>query len=169
MSGNGNTPNRVPGRVFGQVLVAEPAVDAGGRLAPWLAQFLVRLAALVGPVVTNDGTSITGAVSNVQASVLSLVGSTGTDAATQAALAELFDQVDAPRPPAPDVEAVAIGGPGAPALDCCVPALAPLEPWAQSGDVSVATAIYAPLVNGDLPGPTLVADPYGQCIMVAIT
>jgi hypothetical protein len=30
------------------------------------------------------------------------------------------------------------------------------------------TAIYAPLVNGDLPGPTLIADPYGQCIMVQI-
>lgn len=29
-------------------------------------------------------------------------------------------------------------------------------------------AVYAPLVNGDLPGPTLIADPYGQCIMVQI-
>lgn len=31
------------------------------------------------------------------------------------------------------------------------------------------TAIYAPLVNGDLPGPTLLADPFGQCVMVEIT
>jgi hypothetical protein len=28
--------------------------------------------------------------------------------------------------------------------------------------------IWAPLVNGDLPGPTLIADPLGQCIMVEI-
>jgi hypothetical protein len=29
-------------------------------------------------------------------------------------------------------------------------------------------AIYAPLVNGDLPGPTLISDPYGQCVMAQI-
>lgn len=34
--------------------------------------------------------------------------------------------------------------------------------------IGVTSAIYAPLVNGDLPGPTLIADPYGQCIMVEI-
>lgn len=28
--------------------------------------------------------------------------------------------------------------------------------------------VWAPLVNGDLPGPTLIADPLGQCIMVEI-
>jgi hypothetical protein len=28
--------------------------------------------------------------------------------------------------------------------------------------------IYAPLVNGDLPSPGLIADPFGQCIMVQI-
>lgn len=39
--------------------------------------------------------------------------------------------------------------------------------WTQGGGSS-GSAIYAPLVNGDLPGPTLVADPYGQCIMVEI-
>jgi hypothetical protein len=31
------------------------------------------------------------------------------------------------------------------------------------------SGIYAPLVNGDLPGPTLIADPLGQCVMVEIT
>ncbi len=29
--------------------------------------------------------------------------------------------------------------------------------------------IYAPLVNGDLPGPTAIADEYGQFIMVEIS
>lgn len=33
---------------------------------------------------------------------------------------------------------------------------------------TTATSIYAPLVNGDLPGPVLVADPLGQTIMVQI-
>ena len=37
----------------------------------------------------------------------------------------------------------------------------------SSGSVS-SSSIYAPLVNGDLPGPTLVADGQGQCIMVPI-
>lgn len=39
--------------------------------------------------------------------------------------------------------------------------------WTQGGGGS-GSAIYAPLVNGDLPGPTLMADPFGQCIMVEI-
>ncbi len=30
-------------------------------------------------------------------------------------------------------------------------------------------AIYAPLANGDLPGPVLVADADGQCVMVEIS
>lgn len=34
--------------------------------------------------------------------------------------------------------------------------------------VTATTGIYAPLVNGDLPGPTLIADSVGQCIMVQI-
>lgn len=38
-----------------------------------------------------------------------------------------------------------------------------------SGGSPGVTSIYAPLVNGDLPGPTLIADPFGQCIMVPIT
>lgn len=40
--------------------------------------------------------------------------------------------------------------------------------WLQAGSGSSGTAIYAPLVNGDLPGPTLIADPFGQCVMVEI-
>jgi hypothetical protein len=40
------------------------------------------------------------------------------------------------------------------------------------GDTLVATATAGngmlPLVNGDLPGPSLIADPYGQCIGVAL-
>jgi hypothetical protein len=31
-----------------------------------------------------------------------------------------------------------------------------------------APRIYAPLATGELPGPDLVADGYGQCIMVPI-
>lgn len=34
--------------------------------------------------------------------------------------------------------------------------------------VSGAGRIYAPVVNGDLPGPNLMADPYGQVIMAEI-
>jgi hypothetical protein len=34
--------------------------------------------------------------------------------------------------------------------------------------LSTAGRAYAPLVNGDLPGPTLMADPLGQCIMAPI-
>ena len=40
---------------------------------------------------------------------------------------------------------------------------------ASSGTLSATGGgIYAPLVNGDLPGPTLIADPFGQCVMVQI-
>lgn len=39
----------------------------------------------------------------------------------------------------------------------------------SSGGSGGTTAIYAPLVNGDLPGPTAIADPFGQFIMVPIT
>jgi hypothetical protein len=31
------------------------------------------------------------------------------------------------------------------------------------------TAVYAPWANGDLPGPTLMATPDGQCVMVPVT
>ena len=34
---------------------------------------------------------------------------------------------------------------------------------------SATAAIYAPLVNGDLPGPVAIADPFGQFIMTPIT
>ena len=34
--------------------------------------------------------------------------------------------------------------------------------------LSGAGAVWAPLTNGSIPGPGLVADPYGQCIMVQI-
>lgn len=37
-----------------------------------------------------------------------------------------------------------------------------------ASSVSISSTAWAPLVNGDLPGPTLVADPIGQCIMVPI-
>ena len=33
---------------------------------------------------------------------------------------------------------------------------------------ATGSAIYAPWVNGDLPGPHLMADPFGQCVMVQI-
>jgi hypothetical protein len=33
----------------------------------------------------------------------------------------------------------------------------------------VAAVIFAPLVTGTLPGPELIADAFGQCIMVPIT
>ena len=40
---------------------------------------------------------------------------------------------------------------------------------ASSGTLSATGGgIYAPLINGDLPGPTLIADPFGQCVMVQI-
>lgn len=45
-----------------------------------------------------------------------------------------------------------------------------LTGWTNpSGGSPSASGIYAPLVNGDLPGPTLVADPFGQTVMVPIT
>lgn len=34
--------------------------------------------------------------------------------------------------------------------------------------LATPAGVFAPLVNGDLPGPTLIADPLGQCIMVPI-
>lgn len=34
--------------------------------------------------------------------------------------------------------------------------------------VSPSSGGLLPLVNGDLPGPTLMADPYGQCIGVPV-
>ena len=38
---------------------------------------------------------------------------------------------------------------------------------AQGASTAAAAAtIYAPLVNGDIPGPDLIADPAGQTIMV---
>jgi hypothetical protein len=39
--------------------------------------------------------------------------------------------------------------------------------WTQGGG-SAGGAIYAPLVNGDLPGPHLISDPFGQTVMVQI-
>lgn len=40
---------------------------------------------------------------------------------------------------------------------------------ASSGTLSATGGgIYAPLVNGTLPGPVLIADPFGQCVMVQI-
>jgi hypothetical protein len=41
--------------------------------------------------------------------------------------------------------------------------------WTDIGGTASPTPIYAPLVNGDLPGPTAIADPFGQFIMVPIT
>ncbi len=41
--------------------------------------------------------------------------------------------------------------------------------WVGAGGGGTASTIYAPLVNGDLPGPTAIADPFGQFIMVPIT
>lgn len=42
--------------------------------------------------------------------------------------------------------------------------------WAGDGTWKSASGhAYAPLVNGTTPGPVLVADPAGQCIMVPIT
>lgn len=40
--------------------------------------------------------------------------------------------------------------------------------WAGDGTWKTTTA-YAPLVNGTTPGPVLMADPVGQCIMAPIT
>jgi hypothetical protein len=40
-------------------------------------------------------------------------------------------------------------------------------PATQSAAQQTA-AIFAPLVNGDLPGPVLVADPFGQCVMAQV-
>jgi hypothetical protein len=39
----------------------------------------------------------------------------------------------------------------------------------NTGWTSASGEIYAPAVNGDLPGPSLISDPSGQCIMVPIT
>ena len=35
--------------------------------------------------------------------------------------------------------------------------------------VNLASHIWAPTVNGDLPGPTLISSPRGECVMVPIT
>jgi hypothetical protein len=36
-------------------------------------------------------------------------------------------------------------------------------------DTGAVDAIYAPLVNGDLPGPVLMANADGECIMVEVS
>lgn len=52
-------------------------------------------------------------------------------------------------------------------LQTYVASLRPGSGGSSSGGSS-SGAIYAPLVNGDLPGPTLVANGAGECIMVRI-
>jgi hypothetical protein len=43
-----------------------------------------------------------------------------------------------------------------------------IGPYLELNGQTLNGEVYAPLVNGDLPGPTPIADPYGQFIMAQI-
>lgn len=154
MSGSGT--GSVPGRTLGQLLIAEPAVTAEGRLSTWLAQFLVRLSGFVGPAGGNAPPgSLAAGVTEALEAVLLEVGESGmpggpADAQLQSLTAAVGRIPPLPMPPV-------------------LPGLHPLAQWAPAtmsqsggggvGDVSVLPPMPTPPVpqgaDGVAPLPPL--------------
>lgn len=162
MSGQGNPPQGAPGRTLLQPLTTQPMVDKSGRATGWMAQFLYRIVSYIGAVPDgSNGQTLSQQITVLQDQAALATGAQGTSASTQSQLGEIAQAITIlPLPPLPPES----GGLAE------IPALQSLEPWVQGGGAAPAvTSIYAPLVNGDLPGPTLIANGAGECIMVPIT
>lgn len=167
MSGRGNPPQGAPARILVSLRTAEPFVDGSGRLLMWAAQFLQRLVDLVGPPPPgNSGDTITTIIGSLMEGEGMAIGTQGPDGATQARLLALEQAAAWLPPPAPPPP---LPGLLPPLWREPIPPLMPLMPWATGTGGGCDCPVYAPLVNGDLPGPVAIADGLGQFIMVPIT
>lgn len=95
MSNQGNPPQEAPGSILGQLMLTRPAVNEDRTLAPWLGQYLTRLAGAIGSSSSNSSTqTINEQVSSLSSSLTLSFGASGADSATQARLNALEAAVE---------------------------------------------------------------------------
>lgn len=117
---------KAPSRTLLQLLIAEPAMTADGRVVPWFAQFLNRLVTYVGPVNSQNGMSLSEKLTQTLNTEIENVGSGGAPASTQSDVLALQSAARMV-PPLPQMPAKA----GLPPLPPLVPWLAPPFPYSD--------------------------------------
>lgn len=155
-SSRGNPPQGAPGRTISSLLLAEPAIQPGGQLATWLAQFLVRLSAYVGPA-NGSGDSLTvQTTANSEALALTLGQGAGVMVAEPQipGLEGIGAQGMLPRPPESGGASWMLGSLPPMPLDApFLSPLTPLQPWLTDPDAAPYTfGMFVPGVmsNGQI-------------------